>query len=171
MQIKSKGNLPDWLNTPIAKTILSMENMKDVIGEDVYILMAMADRDSGISDIDMIGAYTIVDLVFYTNYFKVFDELDIAEEDRILLKGTVLDPTELPEELGDYQKAYLFCNDWWVEEYTTMQKLVDSIENVISIYDIEISDIAILAGKRCPDIMVRNLNKMIREGKYSKSGE
>lgn len=134
-------DIPVDIRTKPEDVAFGLDEMVMFMGQRITVAL----YDTGY-EITVTACQKIYDLPFYTAVDNKLPQ-HIDEEALILFLGVVLDPANLPYELGIRDEALVIYDEWDFTRFGSMEGVVNKVEKTFEIYDESgIDDFVILSG-------------------------
>lgn len=138
----NRNEVPHDVITNPDEVAMNMVELNHFRGEEMSVLLHDDD-----TDIVLVACAESHDLPFYVAMSRSFPE-DIPKDSMTLLRATVMNPIDLPFEMGPEEEAFVIYDDWDFRQFFNMADVVSVIEQTVRIYknaDVEL-DFTVLIG-------------------------
>lgn len=165
----NRNEVPYDIITDPNEVALNMVELNHFRGAEMSVLLHDDD-----TDIVLVACAEPYDLPFYTAMSGSFPE-DIPRDSMTLLRATVMNPVDLPFEMGPEEEAFVIYDDWDFRQFFNMADVVSVIEQTVRIYrnaDVEL-DFTVLIGYELNstilDLLLKKVEKCIEQNKVLRS--
>jgi len=161
----NRNEVPYDILTNPSEVAMNMVELNHFRGVEMSVLLHNDD-----TDVVIVACAESYDLPFYTAMSGSFPE-DIPRDSMTLLRATVINPVNLPFEIGPEEEAFVIYDDWDYRQFFSMADVASVIEQTVRIYenvDVEL-DFTVLIGHELNstvlDLLLKKVEKCIEQNK------
>jgi hypothetical protein len=145
------------ITTTISEVVLKHCHLRAVYDcKGVFILV-----EDGLTETTMIGCKTLHDLIYWTAKLKVFEKSKVKPEDRVLFRGVVVDPEDMPDSVLGMTQALVLVQHWSLDLCNSVKEATKVIEKLYELIpELTMDEVTVVIG--------REMSEKIKEKTHEK---
>jgi len=150
-------HIADRITTAVSEVVLKHFHLRAVYDcKGVFLLV-----EDGHTETTLIGCKTLHDLVYWAARFKVFEKSKVEPEDRILFRGVVVDPEDIPYSVLGMTQTLVLIQDWSLDLCSSVKEATKAIERLFEMVPgLTMDEVTVVVG--------REMSEKIKEKTHEK---